>query len=296
MGSDTAHENLLERLPDGTQVGLARYGQPGGLPILAFHGAPACRFMFDVADTPARDLGVELICPDRPGYGLTPPDAEPSLASRTQMHMALVEALGLERFHLLGISGGGPYAVALAAAMPDRVRGLGLVSPIGPVADFVDQGGRTVHPFHRWFFLRLPHKSRLLSVNGKVSARLFKRAPTFFARMFARGLGEADLAVLSRPMNQASLIRMTHEALRQGIWGATTDLQIFSAPWGVETRKIGCPTVIWQGTADRIVPASVSLALAETLPNCDAIRLAGHGHFWVYDHTDEVLSQLVNLG
>lgn len=289
-------ENLTLTLSRGRDIGLARYGQIGGTPVVAFHGAPACRLMFDVAEQSARKLGLELICPDRPGYGLTPLDRQPSLASRTQMHLALVDALGLERFHLLGVSGGGPYAVALAAAIPERVVGMALVSPIGPVADLMGQGGPSVHPFHRWFFLRLPHRKRLLGINSAVSARLFKRAPRFFARLFARSLGSADQAVLKQSHVERSLIRMTQGSLQQGVLGATTDLRIFSSPWNVQFDDVTCPTLLWQGTADRIVPSSVSLALADKLPDCEAIRLAGHGHFWVYDHVGDVLSRLSQLG
>ncbi len=283
----------------GARHAIARYGLPGGLPVLAFHGAPASRFMFDVADAPARDLGLELICPDRPGYGLTPADRSPTLQSRTDRHVELVEALGealgLRHFHILGISGGGPYAVALAARMPSRVRGLALVSPIGPVAEATPPTRNTMHPFQRWFFTRLPARRRLLRIQGRIAAAAFKAAPVSFARMFARTLGPADRAVLSQRHVEASLIRMTQEALRQGPGGGIADLEIFSRPWEVDYRGVTCPAVLWQGTADRIVPPAVSLALADRLADCTAVRLPLQGHFWVYDHAREVLARLKSL-
>ncbi|MEL7049293.1 MAG: alpha/beta hydrolase [Pseudomonadota bacterium] len=290
-----AREHEILRLPDGQSVGVARYGLPGGHPVLAFHGAPASRLMFDVADADAKSLGIELICPDRPGYGLSSPDVGTSLMLRTESHATLVDALGLERFHILGVSGGAPYAVALAAKMPDRIRGLGLVSPMGPIAEFVQSGGQSVHPFHRWFFLRFPKQSRLLAANSAVSARFFKAAPQFFSKLFAGRLGDADKAVLRQADVRASVIRMTHESLQQGIWGANADLKIFSEPWDIDFGKVTCPAVLWQGTADRIVSPVVSLALGDQLPNCQTVRLFGQGHFWVYDHITEVLSRTISL-
>lgn len=291
-----ARENETIVLSDGRRVGLARYGAMRGMPILALHGAPASRFMFDVAHGPAFDLGVTLLCPDRPGYGLTPIDRDGTLEMRTDMNVALVDALGLERFHILGISGGGPYAVALAARLKDRIKGVALVSPIGPVADTLLDGRGYVHPFHRWFFTRLPQSGRGISWPGRISARAFKAAPVMFTRMFARSLGAVDKAVLNQPHVERSLIRMTAEAMRQGPGGGIEDLKIFSQPWNVDYSDVVCPCVLWQGSQDRIVPPVVSLNLADRLPLCEAVRLGGHGHFWVYNHARDVLARLKNLG
>ena len=56
-------------LPDGSTVGVYEYGDPGGRPVFAFHGVPACGAGFDWADEPARSRGIRLLAPDRPGVG-----------------------------------------------------------------------------------------------------------------------------------------------------------------------------------------------------------------------------------
>lgn len=290
-------------LPDGRRFGLAKYGACDGLPVLALHGAPASRLMFDVTDEAAKRLGLRLYCPDRPGYGLTPPDDEPSLDSRVGDLEKIVDALSLRRFMVLGVSGGGPYAVALAARLGSRVSGLGLVSPLGPVAHFqaAQAAGRIADDHeqmsrgHHIFFLDLPKHRSVLAFQAGLSARVFRAAPHLFARLFAWSLSAADSKVLQQAHVQESIISMTLEALRQGVDGGLSDLEVFSKPWPVSFEAITAPSILWQGTADWIVPAAVSVWLSGLIPNCRLERLEDCGHFWVYDHIEEVLAALAGI-
>lgn len=290
-------------LADGRRIGLARFGAVDGDPVLALHGAPASRLMYDVADEPAKKLGLTLYCPDRPGYGLTPIDEAPSLDSRTNDLVMIADALALDKFSVLAVSGGGPYGVALAAKLGDRITGLGLVSPLGPVAQYqaarksglIGRNHKRMATGHHILFLNLPKLRRLLSVQAGISARVFKVAPHLFARLFALSLSGSDTKVLRQPHVQESLIAMTMEALRQGVVGGLGDLDVFSKPWPVAFEAITSPAILWQGTADRIVPAAVSVWLSGLIPNCRLVRLEDCGHFWVYDHVEEVLAALAEV-
>ncbi|MBU2581909.1 MAG: alpha/beta hydrolase [Alphaproteobacteria bacterium] len=290
-------------LADGRRFGLARFGAPDGHPVLALHGAPASRLMFDVTDETAKGLGMTLFCPDRPGYGLTPLDEAPTLHGRTDDLIGIADALSLKRFSVLGVSGGGPYGVALAARLGDRIAGLGLVSPLGPVAQFheakaaglVDDNHKPMSRGHHIFFLDLPKHRGVLSFQAGLSARVFKTAPHLFARMFAWSLSAADSKVLQQPHVQESLIGMTLEALRQGVEGGLSDLEVFSQPWPVAFEAITAPSILWQGTADQIVPSAVSVWLSGLIPNCRLEQLEDCGHFWVYDHLEEVLGGLLEI-
>jgi pimeloyl-ACP methyl ester carboxylesterase len=295
-------EHFIE-FPDGRRFGLATYGAEGGLPILALHGAPASRIMFDVADEPAKRLGLTLYCPERPGYGATPNGGEPTLATRVMDLAAIVDKLSLDRFAVVGVSGGGPYAVALSALLQDRVAGLGLVSPVGPIAQFAsahksgavdDRYGELSHG-HRMYFLELPKHRRLAAIQAEIGAHVFKVAPQPFTKVFARTLTESDTQILSKPHVQQSLVSMTLEALRQGPAGGLADLKIYSKPWQVDFDSITAPAILWQGTRDRIVPAAVSMWLSELIPNCRLERLEGSGHFWIYDHVAEVLAAIAEI-
>ncbi len=290
-------------MADGRRVGLAKFGAVDGYPVLALHGAPASRIMFDVTDGPAKKLGLTLYCPDRPGYGLTPKDDTPTLSARVDDLELIADALSLEKFAVLGVSGGGPYAVALAAKLGNRITGLGLVSPLGPVAEYeaakksglIGDEHKKMSRGHRILFLDLPKLHGVLSVQAGLSARVFKAAPHLFARLFALSLSASDRKVLEQPHVQESLIAMTLEALRQDVAGGLADLAVFSKPWQVAFEAITAPAFVWQGTSDRIVPESVSVWLSGLIPNCRLVGLEDCGHFWVYDNVEEVLGALAGI-
>lgn len=285
----------LVTLRSGKRLGIAEFGAPGGLPVLAFHGAPASRLMFDVADDAARQLGLRLIAFDRPGYGLSPLDYGATLASRTEIFAELPDALGLDRFAVIAVSGGGPYAVAMAARLGQRIQALGLVSPLGPVADVAARSvPDPVHlsMAHRMFFLDLPRHTWMLRFNAEVAARSFRAAPRLVASTFLHLLPETDREILSRPEVSHSMIEMTLEATRHGIGGGIADLEIYGEPWYVDYRAISAPCVLWQGLADTIVPVAVSKRLGALVPGCKVERIARAGHFWIYEHIPDVLGHL----
>jgi pimeloyl-ACP methyl ester carboxylesterase len=125
----------IMRLPDGRRIGYAEFGDAKGLPVLAIHGTPGSRYMFALTDQAARERGLRIIAPERPGYGLSDYRRRDALAQTAEDVNALADGLGLDRFALIGVSGGGPHAMAAAASIPDRVALLALISPVGPIAD-----------------------------------------------------------------------------------------------------------------------------------------------------------------
>ena len=241
----------------GREVGLAEYGDPAGRPVLALHGAPAARLLFEIADAAARARGFRLLCPDRPGYGRSAPDHEPVLGQRAANLEAVADALGLGRFAFLGVSGGAPYAVALASRLGPRCTALALVSPIGPLAEILAAGDAPavgIAPGLRRVFIDLQRGPRTLSVGSRLAALAFRVAPHLCVATAARHLAPADHAVLSRSDTRSFIVALTREALRQGVGGGLADLTIYSRPWNVDYARITAPTIVWQGAADHIVP------------------------------------------
>ena len=120
-------------LPDGRRLAYAEYGDPLGIPVVYCHGFPGSRLEAALFHDTAKQGGVRVISADRNGLG----DSD-YLPNRTMLDWpddvaAMADALGLDRFHLLGVSGGGPYALACAYRIPERLKGLALVCPLGPL-------------------------------------------------------------------------------------------------------------------------------------------------------------------
>src|SRR5512141_2581166 len=107
------HQTLT--LKDKRILSYAEYGAPTSLPLIGFHGMPGSRYVLKSAEEAARAAGVRLIAPERHGYGCSQPHPQRTLLSYTDDVLQLADALKLDRFAVMGVSGGGPYAIACAA-------------------------------------------------------------------------------------------------------------------------------------------------------------------------------------
>jgi pimeloyl-ACP methyl ester carboxylesterase len=284
------HNGSVLHLADGRLLGFAEYGDPAGVPLMAFHGTPGSRFMFQLTDGAARQLGLRVIAPERPGFGLSTFQPGRTLRHWAADVAALADALEVARFAVAGISGGGPYAAACAAMLPERVTALGLISPVGPVAG--PERPAKVGKGHLLTFRvlpRVPHFYRSLSRIGRIG---FLYAPlAVFALMMTR-VGAPDWRVLSRPDVRRNLLHGVAEGFRPGGHGIATELRIFSDPWNVPLSAIAAPSFLWQGTSDRNVPPASSFRLGELIPGCQVSRIEGAGHYWIFNHLFSVMETI----
>ncbi len=278
-------------LSGGRTLAYRIYGAPEGDPVIAFHGAPATSLMFEPAHAAAQNLGLRLICPDRPGYGGSTAAPNRGLSGWNDDVAELLATLGITtRFAILGISGGGPYATNCAAHFGKRVTTLALVSPVGPMSPAALEQRM---PLGFWlFFRRLPRRQRLLRGMTKIAALTQRRFSARSFRLFARLATPSDRPLLALPYVESNMLRMTEEALASGIEGAMADMQVFGSDWTLDPTRILCPSSLWQGTADRIVPPVAAITLGQRLPNCTLHVIPDAGHMWIYGHIPDVLQEL----
>lgn len=273
------------RLPDGRNIACAEYGHRSGLPVLALHGTPGSRLMFALAHKAARERGVRLIAPERPGYGLSDYRAAESLAQIAEDLKSVADAYGLGRFAIIGVSGGAPYAVAAAEALPERISLLGLVAPVGEVA----AGELALSGFHRFLFKRLARRPWAVRLFFHRLRLLIFRSPDTIYHWLMRRVRPADRKILARAEVKASLQAGIGEGLRPGVEGAAQDLRLYCAPWRLRLAEIDVPAIVWQGSDDPVVPPAAAYALARALPNCRLDVIPGAGHYWVFDQFGLIL-------
>jgi pimeloyl-ACP methyl ester carboxylesterase len=263
------------RRGDGTVIAVEVVGEQDATPVLFCHGLADSRLSAYWFGQAARELGLCLVAPDRPGIGGTDPRRLRRLADWVEDAALVLDALGVESAALLGVSAGGPFAAACAAAMPSRVRSLLLVSPLGPPV--WPTGGMA--PGER-FSLALA--SQAPAFGGWFLGRLAvlaRHSPRLFFGLTATAMPDIDTRALGQPGARESFLVNYAEAFRRGSWGVAQDLRVLTRPWGFDLGSITVPALIRHGDADTTVPLQHARLYAEAIPGAQLQIHAGHGHF-----------------
>jgi pimeloyl-ACP methyl ester carboxylesterase len=290
-GVDVSARNVTYvRRPDGGAVAVELAGDTSGAPVLVCHGLADSGRCARLLDTVGRAVGAFVVAPDRPGVGLSDMRSLERLSDWAEDVALVLDALGLDRAGVLGISGGGPFAAACAAALAERVRGLVLVSSLGQAgwgSGGMAAGERfalalaTRRPsFGGWFLERL--------------ALVARRSPRLFFEIATVELPEVDRRALQRVEQRQAFIEGYMEAFRRGRAGVTQDLQLLTRRWDVDLDAVRAPTYVHHGDADTTVPPEHAQQFADAIPGACLRLHPGHGHFSLLaDAADELLANLV---
>jgi pimeloyl-ACP methyl ester carboxylesterase len=276
---------LRIRLRDGRRLGYAEWGDPAGRPLLYFHGWPGSRVEGRLADEAAKETGVRLIAIDRPGMGLSDFQPRRTLVDWPEDVLEAAGALALDRFAVLGISGGGPYAAACAWKLSDRLTRAGLVSCLTPL----DVPGATagMGRRNRLSFELVGRVAILRRVVFAAMAVSVRRRPD---RMLERGVEAAvDKDYLSRPDVRRVLVESLSEAFRSGSRGPAWEMGLYARPWGFRLEEIRMPVHLSHGERDANAPVTMGRYAASVIPECQATFYAGEGHLHFVDRLPEIL-------
>lgn len=286
------HADSTILLPDARRLAYAEYGDVTGTPVMVFHGLPGSRLCWgQLPGDPLFPLHVRVIAPDRPGYGRSDPSPGRNLLSWANDVAALADALALQRFAVLGISGGGPGALACAWRMPTRVSAVGVVSSAAPAdAPGVFEGMSHTNHFFMNLAWRMPWLSRL---NIQLLSTFIRRNPERYLTMMQYKVDKVDRDILARPAVLQMLAQDFREALRSGSEGMADDMAAnHGGPWGFRLDEISVPAHVWICELDRSVPPAMGRYLADNLPNSKTTFVRGAGHLWPLVHFGEILEEL----
>jgi pimeloyl-ACP methyl ester carboxylesterase len=286
----TVPDSHVTVLPDGRVLGWLELGPPDGEPVFAFHGTTGSRWNFTMVDGPVAAVGVRLIAPDRPGYGLSSFQRGRRLRDWADDVATLADHLGLADFSVMGISGGGPHAAVCACFLPSRVRAAAIVSGVAPLAD-PGAEEQTIPMIQLFDTLARRAPFALWPLYGAQTA-LAKRWPEQALKVLATQLPPPDAAVLMRPpVRDAFLNDFRHASATTGRAGAQ-DHRLFATDWGFRLEDITVPVHIWQGDADRNVPPAHGRRQADRIPGAVLHECPGEGHLLYVDHMSGILSDI----
>ncbi len=303
IGSDTPPFDELEIAiaASGRRIAFSQFGDPEGTPLLYVHGFPSSRREAWLLHAVACELGVRLISLDRPGYGDSDPAPGQLLSDWPDDLLRVADQLDLERFGLIGVSGGGPYVLACAwrLAQPEahglqgRITACGLVCPLGPI--YRDEQLEQMHWAAR-ANLRIGQQAQWLGdlIFGGPTTMLLEHWPSLVENTRSLAAPAADRAVLADPETAAILNRTIADAMRNGAPGARRDLYLYTHDWGIPFEQIELPIRIWHGQADGTVPIEHARWYAEQLPNAQLTELPDEGHYSVpFRYSRQILSELI---
>jgi len=278
------------RLHDGRWLGYCESGDPTGWPVLFFHGFGTTRVICP-SDEAAQRLGVRLIALDRPGVGLSTPRPGRRLLDWPDDVRQAADQWGLDRFSVVGWSGGGPFALACARRLGDRIDAIAIVSGAAPLAgsDRTDYLRR----FDRNAALaagKAPWVIRLALWHWGRAQR--RDAERFFEESLAE-MCAADQEALSEPALRSRMIANSVELYRQGGRGMYDEALSLARPWGFDPSEIRVPVDIWHGALDTTVPVGMAMHLAQSIPGANLRLFPDEGHHLLYRCWPDILGSLM---
>ena len=280
------------QLYDGRTLGFLECGDPGGKPVFYFHGFPGSRVEVQFADKTALQKNIRMIGIDRPGYGVSGYKQNRTILDWPDDVTQLADKLGIDRFSVLGVSGGGPYAAACAYKLTHRLVSAGIVCGLGPIDASSALGGMLwINRLGLRIAARMPWLIKIII--QPVAILLRHRAETV-VYFLARRTEAADRLELKRPDIKAIMAATFKESMRSGPAGAARDVILYANPWGFDLQHIRPKVYLWHGDKDAIVPVTMGRFLADTIPNCRASFYAVEGHFsLLINFMADILGKLV---
>ena len=272
------------RLKDGRVLAWYEFGDGNGVPCLYMPGTPESGLAGGCYAQAALDAGVRLISVDRPGYGHSDFAPGRSLRGWAGDVEQLAGHLGLQRYAVVGESGGGPHAVAVSHALAASVTVTVLLAGMGPGNEpWVRKGMRPSNVVFYWLaryapgLLRLPLLAMRYALDlPRLNAWLESQAPA------------ADRRAAEDPE-----YRIRHQAvpdaLRAGTAAAAQELALFAKPWHFDLAELTGPVHLWHGSEDTNVPIAIARALAASLPGAITHFVPGAGHSVGFELRAEVM-------
>lgn len=292
-------------LPDGRKLGFAEYGTSSGRPVIYLPGFPAGRLEGALLHHAASNVGARIIAIDRPGYGWSSPQPDRTILTHAKDVEALADHLKLHQYGVLGISGGGPYALACARSLPaDKLRVVSLVCGLG-LPDMGYWGmkwtnwmgwafvQRLMPGFCRWWFSREPGARLDLSEEERM-----KRIQQAFEKSKGK-MHPKDQKHFGDPDFMTWYLRFASETYAQGMDGMSLDFKLLNSDPGfkIEDIRKDLPVQLLYAKLDENVPLQHGQKIAK--------RLGGNAQLKVYDddthvsisqdHKEEYLRALVTV-
>jgi pimeloyl-ACP methyl ester carboxylesterase len=278
----------------GRQLSAEVFGDPDGVPVFLLHGTPGSRLGPRPRPVLLNRLGIRLIAFDRPGYGSSDRLAGRRVADVASDVASIADAYGLERFAVVGRSGGGPHALACAALLPERTTKAAVLVGLAPHGaeglDWFDGMAKSNVMEYTAAAAGLEH----ISARLKLAAETIRADPASLIATLQAELPDSDRRVVADRGIRSMLVNNYAEGLRRSAYGWIDDALAFCSPWGFEPEAVAVPVLLWHGESDVFSPVSHAKWLASRIPGATVIVQAGAAHFGALDVLPDILRWLAS--
>jgi pimeloyl-ACP methyl ester carboxylesterase len=304
MASETPVETLT--LKDGRALAYARYGASIDskiFPIFYFNGTPGCHLECQLLNESALHLGIPLIATDRPGFGISSWQDNRTLLQWPQDVLELADHLGISKFGILGLSGGGPYVLACLHEIPrERLIAATVVSGMYPLT-FGTTGMMwqtralfSVAGFSTWIAEKMLDLSMGKMLRNADPKELVKQIQSQAATLPQPPADkECMKLIMEDDVLSGAYLGSMKEALRISSKGAAWEFWLLGSDWGFKFEDLDASRLtIWHGGLDVNVPVGMPDKAVELLPNTEYKRMDSDGHLSVIiRHNEDILSNLI---
>ena len=280
-------------LRDGRSLAYIECGDAEGTPVFHFHGHPGSRLESLIADKAARSAGVRFIGIDRPGMGFSDFKRGRRLLDWPDDVLELADALEINQFSVQGASGGGPYAIACAYRLADRLLACGVIAGLGPIHLLGTKDMMLTNRIQFGLARRMPWLVQVLlwAYLGRYGKYVDdEKKLELLGNKMAQGLPKS----ISNPDIPRLYVQETLEAFRQGSHGAAYDASLFTQPWGFKLEDITFENIyLWHGERDVHVPIEMTRFLETKIPQCKVRYFPDEDHMAVvFNHLEEVMTAM----
>ena len=274
------------------RLAVSLSGDPSANAVFYFHGTPGSRVGPRPSERELKDLKVYLITFDRPGYGRSDRLEARTVADIAPDVAAIADSLGLERFAVLGRSGGGPHALACAALLPGRVTSAAALVSLAPwEAEGLNWFGGMANS-NVDAYTTAASDPEALGMRLMQAAATIKADPASHIAVLTPEMPEEDRRIVADKNVRSLLAQNFFEGVRHSADGWIDDVLAFCSPWGFDVADISVPVYLWHGGRDVFSPVAHTRWLANRIPSAETKYPPDRSHFGALEVVPEVLSWL----
>ncbi|MFK7850945.1 MAG: alpha/beta hydrolase [Akkermansiaceae bacterium] len=282
-----APEPILWEHAPGKFLAWNEFGEPSGTPVFYYHGWPSSRLQARLAHNLARDRNIRLISMDRPGIGKSTLIQNRKLEDWPPLIARFADHLQIEKFGQIGVSGGGPYVLACAAKIPERLIGSAVLAGMVPLP-FTNHGKEGLHPIYRTLIPLRKLPSPLFGLGFRIAAFTCKSPPDSFPmNLLVKSLSKQDRDIM---LHSQQIWEVLTRSFTEGVvsssggQGVMTDSEIYLSESQIIPEEITHPIHYWHGGDDKNIPLTLVRELTHKMPNAKLCTEETLGHFSLAVH------------